>query len=99
MIEKPKVKGRILGFYRNVKPLSGLTLGEIYALLLRYYEPAAIELSILKDIVLDLINEGYLRKEALYLDADTILFATEKAYLLIDKKRIDETIELPRDLK
>jgi len=45
-----------------------------------------------------LINDGYLRKETLYLDADTILFATERAYLLIDKKRIDETIELPKDL-
>lgn len=96
MVEKPRIKGRILSFYRNVKPLSGLSMGEIYALLLRFYDPAVIKFSILKNIIVELINDGYLRKETVYLDADTILLATEKAYLLVDKIRIDESIELPR---
>jgi len=98
MIEKHKIKGRILAFYKNVKPLAGFTFGEIYVLLLRYYEPAVLELPLLKEIVIELINDGYLKKETIYLDADTVLFATEMTYLLIDKQRIDETIELPKDL-
>jgi len=97
MFEKPKLKGRILSFYRNVHHLSGLTYGQIYALLLRFYDPGVLELPKLKEVVVELINDGYLRKETPYLDADTVLFATPKAYLLIDKKSVDETIVLPKE--
>jgi len=101
MFEKPKLKGRILSFYKSVHHLSGLTYGQIYALLLRFYDPGVLELSKLnsklKEVVVELINDGYLRKETPYLDADTVLFATPKAYLLIDKKAVDETIVLPKE--
>jgi len=97
MFERPKLKGRILSFYKTVHHLSGLTYGQIYALLLRFYDPGVLELPKLKEVIIELINDGYLRKETPYLDADTVLFATPKAYLLIDKQAIDETIILPRE--
>ena len=97
ILDERKVKGRILSFYKRVNPVGFLTAGGIYALLFRYYNPAILTEEEFKKVILDLINRGYLTSDSGYLDAKTRLYATEQTFLLLEKQKFDEYIELPEE--